>query len=83
MPDSSCADGFEAHKCIHLRDKSSSAVELFFFFGWDLGFYVHVTKLAGFEDLAALEALHELGILFAAHDLYAGMLTRLAGVLRV
>lgn len=75
MPDSSCADGFEAHRCIHLRDTGSSAVELFFFFGWDLGFYVHVTKLAGFEDLPAFKALDVFRIFVSRDHLDSGMPT--------
>jgi hypothetical protein len=44
----------------------------------------HVPEFAGFEDLAALQALHKLGVLFAAYDLHARMFARLlAGVLRV
>src|SRR5436853_3801088 len=31
----------------------------------------HIFELTGFEDLAALEALHELGVLFTGHDLHA------------
>jgi hypothetical protein len=44
----------------------------------------HVLKLAGLEDLAALEAFHELRVFLAAHDLHARVLARLlACVLRM
>src|SRR5262249_28847461 len=40
-------------------------------------FDVHVFELTGLEDFAALFALDEFGILVAAYDLHARMLTRL------
>ena len=40
-------------------------------------FDVHIFKLAGLEDFAALFALDEFGILVAAHDLHARMLAGL------
>jgi hypothetical protein len=43
----------------------------------------HILKFAGLEDFPAFEALHELGIFVAAHDLHAGMLTGLACALRM
>jgi hypothetical protein len=33
----------------------------------------HIFKLAGFEDVAAFEALHELGVLFAGYDPHTRM----------
>jgi hypothetical protein len=36
----------------------------------------HVFKFAGFENLAALETLHKLGIFVTADDLHARMLAR-------
>ncbi|MGA8431239.1 MAG: hypothetical protein WB729_15565 [Candidatus Sulfotelmatobacter sp.] len=38
---------------------------------------VHVFEFAGFEDVAALHALDEFGVLVAAHDLNARVLARL------
>ena len=46
-----------------------------FFFGWDLGFDVHVTELAGFEDFAAFETFHVLRIFVPRDDLDSGMPT--------
>src|ERR1051326_2745209 len=41
----------------------------------ELGFFdIHVLEFAGVEDVAALKALHKLGILVAGHDLHARML---------
>src|SRR5579859_4913015 len=40
-------------------------------------FDIHVFEFAGLEDLAALLALDELGILVSADNLHAGVLTRL------
>jgi hypothetical protein len=37
----------------------------------------HILEFARLEDLAALEALHEFGVFFAADDLHARMFTRL------
>jgi hypothetical protein len=34
----------------------------------------HVLELGRFEDIAALEALHKLGVLFAGYDPHARML---------
>ena len=49
----------------------------------DAFFDAHVFEFAGFEDLAAFEALDEFGIFVTADDLNARMLTRLAGLLRL
>jgi hypothetical protein len=46
-------------------------------------FDAHVLQFAGLEDLAALQALHELGIFVAAHNLHARMFARLVGILRL
>jgi len=56
------------------------------FLGFAFGAFLdaHVLEFAGFEDFAALKAFHELGVLFAAHDLHARVFARLlAGVLRM
>jgi hypothetical protein len=46
-----------------------------FFFGRNFGFDVHVTELAGFEDLAAFKALYVLRIFVSRYDLDSGMPT--------
>jgi len=56
------------------------------FLGFAFGalFDTHVLQFARLEDLAALQALHELSVLFATHDLHARMLAGwLAGVGRM
>lgn len=41
-----------------------------------LGFFdIHVSELAGFEDLATLKALDEFRLFFAGHNFHAGVLT--------
>jgi hypothetical protein len=53
-------------------------------FAFGVFFDAHVLEFAGLEDFAALEALHELGVFFAAHDLHARVLARLlVSVLRM
>ena len=42
-------------------------------------FDLHVLELAAFKDLAAVQALDELGVLFAGHDLDAGMAAGASG----
>ena len=44
-----------------------------FFFGWKLGFDVHIAEFARFEDLAAFKALYKLRIFVARNDLDSGM----------
>jgi hypothetical protein len=51
-----------------------STLELFFF-GWELGFDVHVTELAGFEDLAAFQTLDVFRIFVSRDHLDSGMPT--------
>jgi hypothetical protein len=46
-----------------------------FFFGWDLGFDVHVAELARFEDFAALQALDIFRIFVTRDHLDSGMPT--------
>ena len=60
------------------RSESSGVfdVRLFFFFGWELGFDVHIAKFARLKDLAALQALYVLRIFVARNDLDSGMPTR-------
>jgi hypothetical protein len=43
----------------------------------------HVFELAGFENLAAFEALDKFGVFVAADNLHARMLARLSWFLRV
>jgi hypothetical protein len=49
------------------------------FLGFAFGafFDAHVLEFARLEDFAALEALDELGVFIAAHDLHARVLARL------
>jgi hypothetical protein len=46
-----------------------------FFFGWELGFDVHVTELAGFEDFAALQTLDVFRVFVSRDHLDSGMPT--------
>jgi hypothetical protein len=55
----------------------------FLIFVFEVFFDAHVFEFTGLEYFAAFEALHELGIFFAAYDLHARMLARLLGALRV
>lgn len=41
---------------------------------WRAFLYSHVAEFAGFEDLAALHALHKLGVFVTADNLDAGVL---------
>jgi hypothetical protein len=43
----------------------------------------HVLEFARFEYFSAFQAFNKFGVLVAAHNLDARMLTRLAGVLRM
>jgi hypothetical protein len=49
------------------------------FFGFVRGAFLdaHISEFAGFEDFAAFEAFHELGVLVTAYNLHAWMFARL------
>jgi hypothetical protein len=51
-----------------------------FFFGWELGFDVHVTELAGFEDFAALQTLDVFRVFVSRDHLDSGMPTLIVHV---
>ena len=55
--------------------RSNSPRFLLFFFGGDFGFDVHVAELAGFEDLAAFQALDVLRVFVSRNYLDSGMPT--------
>ena len=43
-------------------------------FAFDAFLNAHVLEFAGLENFAALQALHEFGVLIAAYDLHTGVL---------